>query len=204
MCGGQAMELINNGMHSFRKAFKSLVELEKLPRSESEYKIKDIILGFHHSFEVLFKYMLKKKDKALIYEDIDKYYDMKFNQIIGSNKNAATALHTVKFMQALKRVIVCYEIKMDNMTYQSINKLNKIRNELSHNEIIFNINEIKITIANLLFNMIPILENIDEFKRYIKESGTNDQIKELNFIRSDWTIQSITYLLINRDRKSVV
>lgn len=191
------MELIDNGMHSFKKAFKSLTELENIQSIESEYIIKDIILGLHHSLEVLFKYMLKKKDKTLIYEDLEKYYELKFNQTVGSPKIKDTSLHTVKFMEAFKRVIVCYDIKTDNITYQSINKLNEIRNDLSHNQISFNLSEISITISNILFNIIPILEIIDEFKEYIKESGTNDQIKRLNFIRSNWAIQSVTYLLTN-------
>ena len=55
------MNRFENGFDSYQKA---IVELEK--RSENEFKLKAVIINFHHAIEVLFKHILViKKIKIL-------------------------------------------------------------------------------------------------------------------------------------------
>lgn len=195
------MDLVDNGMHSFKKAFTNLIELESNDAEEIKYRTKDIILDLHHSLEVLFKYMLQKKDNALMYEEFDNYLEDKFNQIIGDKSKKNSKFHTVKFMQAFKRVIIYYDIKIDKITYDSVKKLNKVRNELIHNTIVFDFAQIRMALANLLFNILPILENVEEFKQYINQNEIRNQINNLGFIRAEWQIQTITFLIQNYEHE---
>lgn len=61
------MNRFHNGFDSYKKAIGGIVD-----RNVDEYILKDIIINFHHSVEVLFKHILYGRDKCLIYQDMDK------------------------------------------------------------------------------------------------------------------------------------
>ncbi|MFW6680356.1 hypothetical protein ACOAOT_22310 [Lacrimispora sp. AGF001] len=199
------MNLIDNGLDSFKKAFNKLCSLDS--HSEKvEYILKDIILDFHHSFEVLFKALLYEKDPTLLYSDLERYYDSKFNSLIKTNGKQSQDIHTITFMQAFKRVIVCNNIKIDNFCYQNVIKFNELRNSLTHYETIIKHLQVRALIANVLFNILPILESINEFKNYIEEKSVFDNLKKIYFIRDEWVINNIIYLLNykNQDQTNIV
>ena len=69
------MNRFENGFDSYQKA---ILELEK--RSEDEFKLKAVIINFHHSIEVLFKHILYSKSKCLIYRDINNLVSEAFDR----------------------------------------------------------------------------------------------------------------------------
>ena len=76
------MNRFENGFDSYQKA---ILELEK--RSEDEFKLKAVIINFHHSIEVLFKHILYSKSKCLIYRDINNLVSEAFDRKIGKKNN---------------------------------------------------------------------------------------------------------------------
>ncbi len=69
------MDILSNGLDSYKKAIHFLNELESgdIIPGEYEFKVKDIIMMLHHATETLFKHMLiKVNSKELVWENIDK------------------------------------------------------------------------------------------------------------------------------------
>gem|GEM_PF-6158566 len=196
------MNLIDNGLDSFKKAFDKLCSLNKEYSEKEKYILKDIILEFHHSFEVLFKDLLSRKDNALLYSDLEKYYNNKFDILINPNKQSQ-GIHTITFMQAFKRVIISNNIKVDNFCYQNVLKFNDLRNSLTHSETKIEPRQIRVLIANILFNILPILEYISEFKSYIEEKSVLDNLKKIYFIRDEWMLHNIIYLISYINQKEM-
>lgn len=62
------MNLVDNGLDSLRKALLALFNMDNIKDSE-DFALKDIIINFHHSIEVLFKHLVSEKNKFLIYEN---------------------------------------------------------------------------------------------------------------------------------------
>ncbi|WGX76512.1 hypothetical protein QJS64_04975 [Paraclostridium bifermentans] len=69
------MNLVDNGLHSFKKVIKSLSELDTYRNTdEYEFEIKEIIISLHHSIETLFKYIIKSESECLIYDKIEDFF----------------------------------------------------------------------------------------------------------------------------------
>lgn len=71
------MNRFENEFDSYQKA---IVELEK--RSKNEFKLKAVIINFHHAIEVLFKHILYLKSKHLIYMDMNNWINAVFDRKI--------------------------------------------------------------------------------------------------------------------------
>lgn len=107
------MNRFENGFDSYQKA---ILELEK--RSEDEFKLKAVIINFHHSIEVLFKHILYSKSKCLIYRDINNLVSEAFDRKIGKKNNQKeNAEHTVSFDETIRRVIVIFDEQIDPYAY---------------------------------------------------------------------------------------
>lgn len=218
------MNLINNGMHSFKCALESLKNLDdnsfkyNANRQEDflEYNIKDIILRLHHSFEVLFKYMLKEKDEAYIYDKVDEYYKKKFDFVLNqynksnykenvkknnkkNNKKESKGLSTINYSKAFQRVVIYYDVKLSESTANNIDRLNDLRNNLTHASINFKFDEIKRILANIIIDVIPILENIPEFKEYIDSNNIGEYINKLEFFRNELIFESLEKLILREE-----
>ncbi|MBU5288287.1 hypothetical protein AALJ34_16790 [Paraclostridium bifermentans] len=190
------MDRFENGFHSFKKAIIGLTK-----NSSNEFDLKDIIINFHHSIEVLFKYILHDKNNLYIYKDIDKLIErnlkMKFG-IIGKNN---CELFTINFNDTINRVIAVCEVEIDKYTYNRINNLNKFRNSLTHDELVLIKEEVDQLVISVLPTVIMILrkylpkENEKEFIEFIDDEEIAEGLNNLYTDNEDWKIITIINLL---------
>lgn len=189
------MKLVDNALHSFQKAFEKLILINNANTiSNEEYELKDIILGFHHSFEIFFKVLLKNEDGAFIYEDVQKFFEQEFQQRIRT-KCLSGICRTVSYIQAFKRLYVLYNIKDDGTLFPSINKLNELRNELTHREAKLNHEELKLLIANILYYLLPLFDTIYEFKKFSIDKEVEDNLKKLKEFNDIWKLKNYLFLV---------
>lgn len=194
------MNRFENGFHSFKKAIRGLTK-----DSIDEFDLKEIIINFHHSIEVLFKYILFNKHSLFIYDNIEKLIDENFNIKIGiSRKNEDknnTELFTITFNDTVKRVIVICEETIDKYTYNRIKNLNKFRNSLIHDELDLIKEDVEQLIISVLPTVIMILRKHlpeENRKEFIKFIDNKDIIAKLNNLYTDndkWKIITIINLL---------
>jgi len=127
------MNLIDNGLHSFKKAIENLKTLDTLHNIEREYIAKEIVLSLHHSTETLFKYMVGQQNELLIYEDLKEYFTVQMNIIKNKGKQNFKG-NTITFMEAIQRAIVLNHLKLSESEYASFEHLNSVRNAITHHE----------------------------------------------------------------------
>ena len=105
------MNRFENGFDSYQRA---ILELEN--RSENEFKLKAVIINFHHAIEVLFKHILYSKSKYLIYRDMNNWVNASFDRKIGKKNNQKENTdYTVNYDETIKRVIVVYDEQIDHL-----------------------------------------------------------------------------------------
>ncbi|MFJ7616177.1 hypothetical protein ACIQXX_26220 [Bacillus cereus] len=187
------MDILENGLHSLKNAIHNLKQLETAPESDREYIIKDAIIGIHHSTETLFKYLVKEKQELLIFKDLNDYFtkEMKYKlNNNGENSNSYQG-NTITYMEAIDRAAVLNDLKISKIDYGTFDKLNKLRNSITHHEYDLTEDLVKYLIAQVLTIVFPIYnEKLPNFKEYVKEhkldlKGTN-QVNDLHiwkFIR---------------------
>lgn len=178
------MNRFYNGFDSYKKAIRGIVD-----RNVDEYILKDIIINFHHSVEVLFKHILYERDKCLIYQDMDKWINYNFDKKVGlkgEKKEIFDIEYTISFDDVVRRVIVLCNVSLDEYGYDGFRNLNKFRNALTHDEIELNRDSIEQVVVSLLPTVNDILRNNlkNEEKRQFEE-----------FIDSDYFIETFNSLL---------
>ena len=164
------MNRFENGFDSYQKA---IVELEK--RSENEFKLKAVIINFHHAIEVLFKHILYSKSKHLIYMDMNNWINAAFDRKIGKKNNQKENMdYTISFDETVKRVIVVYNEQIDQYIYNGFLNLNKLRNALTHDEV-----EIKTeSVEQIVVTLTPIVTAI------LQKHLTGDEKKKFDALCS--------------------
>ena len=202
------MNRFENGFDSYQKA---ILELEK--RSEDEFKLKAVIINFHHSIEVLFKHILYSKSKCLIYRDINNLVSEAFDRKIGKKNNQKeNAEHTVSFDETIRRVIVIFDEQIDPYAYNGFLYLNKLRNALTHNEVALSVEEVEQIVVTLTPIVTAILQkhlNEEEkksFDNFVESDKYKKILQKLIGNNVAWRITMISNLLelySNRDYESL-
>lgn len=184
------MNLIDNGLHSFKKAIENLKTLDSLHDIEREYVAKEIVLSLHHSTETLFKYMIGQQNDLLIYDDLKEYFTVQMNIIKNKGKQDFKG-NTITFMEAIQRAVVLNNLKLSESEYGSFEHLNSVRNAITHHEYDLTGKQINYLITQVVTVVFPIYkELIPHFSSFIRENNLNligsTQVKELHiwkFIR---------------------
>ncbi|WP_034439456.1 hypothetical protein [Clostridium ihumii] len=188
------MNRFENGFHSFKKAIKGLTK-----DNINEFDLKEIIINFHHSMEVLFKYILFNKHRLYIYNNIQELIEHKFNVKIGIiRKNECkknTESITINFNNTIKRIIVLCEETIDKYTYNRIENLNKFRNSLIHDEL----NLIKEEVEQLIISILPTVNMI--LKKYLPEENQKEFVE---FIDDKEIITKLNNLYIDNDKWKII
>lgn|GEM_PF-1831750 len=202
------MNRFENGFDSYQKA---IVELEN--RSENEFKLKAVIINFHHAIEVLFKHILYSKSKILIYMDMNNWTNAAFDRKIGmKNNQKENTDYTISFDETVKRVIVVYDEQIDQYTYNGFLNLNKLRNALTHDEV-----EIKTeSVEHIVVTLTPIITAIlrkhligdekEKFDAFVTSEKYKKILQQLIGNNVAWRITTISNLLelySNKDYESL-
>lgn len=202
------MNRFENGFDSYQKA---IVELEK--RSENEFKLKAVIINFHHAIEVLFKHILYLKSKYLIYKDMNNWVNAAFDRKIGKRNNQKENTdYTIGFDETVKRVIVVYDEQIDQYTYNGFLNLNKLRNALTHDEIELKTESVEQIVVTLTPIVTAILQKhlTGNAKGKFDDFVTSEQYKKIlqqlignNIAWRITTISNLLELYSNKDYESL-
>lgn len=166
------MKILENGLDSFSKSINLLNGLHSMKNDEQyEFLLKDIIINLHHSTETLFKYLIQEKNEYLIYSELEKVFKQKTENKFKSTSKQRE-FQTIQFIDAIYRVIVLYDIDLDEEEFNRIKFLNDIRNNLTHYEWEFKSELAEHTIALLLPILFEIYsKNIIQFNKYAEDKG---------------------------------
>lgn len=184
------MKLIDNGLHSFKKGIQNLKILDGINGVERELIAKDIVLSLHHSIETLFKYMIHNKNELLIYSDLSEYFTVNMNLIKKRGRKGFSG-NTITFMEAIQRAVVLNSLKMNETEYGSFERLNSVRNAITHHEYDLSGKQINYLITQIITVVFPIYKKlIPNFSQYVRDNDLNIigsiQVKEFHvwkFIR---------------------
>lgn len=193
----ERMTRFENGFDSYKNAIN---ELEN--RNQDEYRLKGVIINYHHAIEVMFKHILYSRANCLIYSDQDKWVQSVFSKKIGENKpKDDKADHTVSFSEAVKRVFVVFNENIDSYAHNSFNKLSKLRNALTHDEFELNAREVEQIVVTLSPIVNSIMKNHlegserGEFIDYTSSEKYSRIFQELIGDNTEWHLTIITDLL---------
>ena len=203
------MNRFENGFHSFKKAITYLTE-----DNIDELTLKEIIINFHHSIEVLFKYILFSKNNLFIYNNIDEIINQNFNKklklcIYNKGENNSQ-FFTISFNETIKRTIVICDETIDIYTYNGFKNLNKYRNSLVHDELDLINEQVEQIIISLLPTVIRILENHlpeESGKNFATFINNKDIFTKLNILYASndkWRLITIINLLTTYDEPSMI
>lgn len=202
------MNRFENGFDSYQKA---ILELEN--RSENEFKLKAVIINFHHAIEVLFKHILYSKSKCLIYRDVNNWVNDVFDRKSGKkNTQKENEDHTISFDETIKRVIVVYDEQIDQYVYNGFLNLNRLRNALTHNEVELTTESVEQIVVTLTPIVTAILQKRligDEkksFDNFVESEKYKIILQQLIGNNLAWRITTISNLLelySNRDYESL-
>ncbi|MFE5388895.1 MULTISPECIES: hypothetical protein [Bacillus cereus group] len=180
------MDLLQNGLHSLKKAINNLKDVDGTSGDERELIVKEVILGIHHSTETLFKYLVKNKHDILIYQDLKDYFSKEVNRIKGEG-TTDFKVKTITFMEAINRAIVLNEsdIEISKVDYDSFERLNSLRNSITHHECNLAGKEVDFLITQVLTIIFPIYKKlIPNFEEYIIKHNLNiNGTKQVNNYR---------------------
>jgi len=159
------IKLLENGLDSLRKGFKSLMNYEELYLLDNAghkrfLVLKDAVLAIHHGIEILFKEVLIKDNELLIFSEIGKKlkdaFVVKKQRNLGSLFEADQLLHTVTFQEAIDRVQKICGHEINSKFMSKLGKLQEYRNQITHSEV--SIDEVQL---NLVFE--GLVDEIDTF-----------------------------------------
>lgn len=149
--------LLDNGTDSLKKAKESIEQFEALHREHSYHHLKDAIIFLNHGIEILFKYILSKRNESLIFTEFKIYMEAKkhlkdmppkvkgFGIYLDRNKPTVfdvpskkignKKLTTITLKEALERVELLCDIEIPDDFRNGIYLINEYRNDLSHHSI---------------------------------------------------------------------
>lgn len=178
--------LLDNGTDSLKKAKESIEQFETLYREHSYHHLKDAIIFLNHGIEILFKYILSKRNESLIFTDLKVYMDAKkylkdmppkvkgFGVYLDRNKPTVfdvptkkignKKLTTITLKEALERVEFLCDIEIPEYFRNAIYVINEYRNDLSHHSIklTYTDEEKLITVLKSLYD-----NTLDFFEKHI-------------------------------------
>lgn len=169
------MDLLQNGLHSLKKAINNLKDIDGISGDERELILKEVILGLHHSTETLFKYLVKNKHDILIYQDLKDYFSKEVNRIKGEG-TTDFKVKTITFMEAIDRAVVLNEsdIEISKVDYGCFERLNSLRNSITHHECNLAEKEVNFLITQVLTIIFPIYKKlIPNFEEYVSKHNLN-------------------------------
>lgn len=191
------MNRFQNGFDSFKK---SIICLEK--DYMTEFDLKDIVINFHHSIEVLFKEILYNESPFYIYKNIDEKFDHKFKHKVEDPYNRKnTKNFTISFDETIRRVIVICRENIDQYTYNRFKTLNDFRNSLTHDEFDLLKEDVDQLVVSLLPTVIMVLqkylpeENRKKIDTFIREENVSKKLKQLYERNRKWRLGIILNLL---------
>lgn len=207
------MNLLENGKDSMQKALLALFSIDsERKEQDQEFILKDIVINFHHSFEVLFKFMVSLKNQYLLYDNPEEFFKYQVNilksntrkEIENKKQIERIEVKTIKFLDALNRVLILYNVEIDKNLYSQFEKLNKLRNALTHHECELDLAEIELIIACTLPFIAKIYnEHRGQLEELIPEKH-NKQLQRLIEKRYIWRLTTIIKLLeedLNEENK---
>ncbi|WP_074594413.1 hypothetical protein [Bacillus cereus] len=163
------MDLLQNGLHSLKKAINHLKEMDGVTGEEKEFIAKEVILGLHHSTETLFKYLVKKQHEILIYQNLKDYFTKEMN-IIKNDGPSEFGLKTITFMEAIDRATVLNQLSISKVDYGCFERLNSVRNAITHHEYDLSSKQINYLVTQVLIVIFPIYkEHIPNFRDYVQQ-----------------------------------
>lgn len=187
------MKLLDNGLDSFKKSILKLSELDGISKDEYEFSLKNIVINLHHSLETIFKYLIMKKDEFLVYEDLNSIFNVKVQKLYG--KKGVEKFNTIKFIDALNRLIILYELDINEVEYNKIKQLNDYRNILTHFEYQFEDNEIEHLISLILPTVFNIFDAyVDDFGKFAIQNNIYSNTKLLIDNTDIWSLEKSIFL----------
>lgn len=202
------MNRFENGFDSYQKA---IIELEK--RNENEFKLKAIIINFHHAIEVLFKHILYSKSKCLIYKDINNWTNAVFDRKIGNRNNKKENIDcTISFDETVKRVIIIYDEQIDKYVYNGFLNLVRLRNAITHDEVELKVESVEQIVVTLTPIVTAILQKYltgdekEKFDDFVTSEKYKKILQQLIGNNVAWRITTISNLLelySNKDYESL-
>ncbi|PAC31860.1 hypothetical protein [Caldifermentibacillus hisashii] len=163
-------------------------ELDGISKDEYEFSLKNIVINLHHSLETIFKYLIMKKDEFLVYEDLNSIFNVKVQKLYG--KKGVEKFNTIKFIDALNRLIILYELDINEVEYNKIKQLNDYRNILTHFEYQFEDNEIEHLISLILPTVFNIFDAyVDDFGKFAIQNNIYSNTKLLIDNTDIWSLE---------------
>lgn len=152
--------LLKNGTDSLKVVFKNS-ENYYLSRFQKDYLLKDSIIFLNHGIEILFKYILREKNPAFMFSNLEKYMFAaeKMKKLNASNIfEIDPNLKTVTLMEALRRIeYLCY-IHVPEDLKGITTYFNKFRNQIMHYGIDLNEDEVRELDKQLSFGALVAIE----------------------------------------------
>lgn len=201
---GDILNLVDNGLDSLRKALIALFDMGNKKDSE-EFALKDIVINFHHSIEVLFKHLVSEKNIFLIYENQEDVFRFHANEKMNRKKQIEdhgrnnkvkkrVDIRTINFIDCLNRVIVLYNVDIDQYTYNQFKELNNLRNALTHHECELNVSEVEHLVAHVLPVVTEMFKYIEKFNKFIADEKMTLEIRNLYNKRYIWKFVTLIRL----------
>lgn len=190
------MNVLDNGLDSFVKSIKGINSLStKIDDLQYEFALKEIIISLHHSIETLFKHLISEKSTYLIYKDLDQLFKNMFLPKIKNNYKV-NQCNTIEFLDAVQRVLVLYEVDIEENEYNRFVYLNSIRNAITHYEWHFENEIAEHTISLLVSTLFRIYKtNLSGFDSFVVENGLISQVTEMDKNNEMWKFEKL--LLLN-------
>jgi hypothetical protein len=186
------MNVLENGLHSFKKAVTLLNKIEAIESIEYEFIMKDIILSLHHSIETLFKYIVKSINELLIYDDITEYCKKAIKE---NNKENIYNNKTITFMDTVYRYYGLRYRHVNPIVINSFININEYRNALIHYEISYKDKEVEHLTANLLSELYSIYsKELEGFEEYCMNNNIDTDIKIIKERYIEWYISILVNL----------
>ena len=185
------ISLRENGEHSFARGIKAF---EEYSRNHDGFLLKDAIIFSHHGIELLMKEILVKKSEYLIFEELK---ELPKKQIDADRQNIdifslERPPRTVSYDIALDRVQAFIKpAELDSTLRQSLDQLNRLRNQIEHYSIEIDRKEVEQILATIHEPLLKLFEvqigklsllrssNIDKAWNNIQRSVQDESVKIL-------------------------
>lgn len=148
--------LLENGAHSLTKGYESWSDWEK--NRDNIFLLKESIIWIHHGIELLLKQLLFQKDETLIFEKVDNARKM-LQELRVKNKDAGAFeliknnLYTIEYSKLPKTIhknLNIDELSIDSQLCKDILSLAKLRNEITHFSIEFNVTYVTALLSSIV------------------------------------------------------